>query len=429
MTDFFQNGIITTLHRLRERPLAALEADLEQFAAERPMALVLPCLYSELQRPALANIVDELAKVNYISDIVIGLDQASETQYRHALDFFSRLPQRHHVLWNDGPRLQAVNGKLAAEHLAPTERGKGSNVWYCLGYVQALGNIEAVALHDCDITTYDRGLLARLFYPVANPGFNYQFCKGYYARVTDEKLNGRVSRLLVSPLIRAMKKQAPGEPYLDYLDSFRYPLAGEFGMRTSVLSDLRIPSDWALEIGLLSEMYRNYSTNRLCQVEIADTYDHKHQDLSADDAGKGLSRMSLDIAKGLFRKLATFGVVFDPGTVRTVKACYYRIALDLIESYANDAQMNGLKLDRHAEEKAVELFASNVLKAGSAFLEGGEETPFMPTWDRASGAYPEVFSDMVTAVAQDRAQARDEVVGPTVTSVPDRAPAPIRLRA
>ena len=66
----------------------------------------------------------------------------------------------------------------------------------------------------------------------------------------------------------------------------------------------------------------------------------------------------------LFRKLATFGVVFDPGTIRTVKACYYRIALDLIESYANDAQMNGLSLDRHAEENAVELFASNVLQCG-----------------------------------------------------------------
>ena len=64
---------------------------------------------------------------------------------------------------------------------------------------------------------------------------------------------------------------------------------------------------------------------------------------------------------------------FDPGAVRTAKACYYRIALDLIESYANDAAINGLSLDRHAEEQAVELFASNILKAGEAFLEGGEE--------------------------------------------------------
>jgi len=404
MSDFFQNGIITTLHNLSDRPLAALEAELCEFAPERPMALVLPCLYSELAQPALANIVAELSKVGYLSDIVIGLDRASEKEYQHALEYFSRLPQRHHVLWNDGPRMQAVANSLESEALAPTELGKGCNVWYCLGYVQALGTIKALALHDCDITTYDRTLLARLIYPVANPDFSYKFCKGYYARVSAEKLNGRVSRLLVSPLIRTMKQLANGHPYLDYLDSFRYPLAGEFAMQADVLNDLRIPSDWGLEIGLLSEVYRNYSTNRLCQVEIADTYDHKHQPLSAEDAGKGLSRMSLDIAKALFKKLATFGVVFDRGRVRTAKACYYRIALDLIESYANDARMNGLSLDRHAEEQAVELFAANILKAGEAYLEGGDETPFIPSWHRAAGACPDIYRRLLDAVEQDRAE-------------------------
>jgi glucosyl-3-phosphoglycerate synthase len=401
MSDFFQNGIITTLHNLSDRPLAELEADLLKFSRQRPIALVLPCLYSELAQPALANIVSELSKASYISDIVIGLDRASEAEYRHAVEYFSVLPQRHHVLWNDGPRMQAIQNRLRNEALAPTELGKGCNVWYCLGYVQALGNIGAVALHDCDITTYDRSLLARLVYPVVHPQFGYKFCKGYYARVSEQKLNGRVSRLLVSPLIRTMKQLANGHPYLVYLDSFRYPLAGEFAMQADVLHDLRIPSDWGLEVGLLSEMYRNYSTNRLCQVEIADTYDHKHQALSAEDASRGLSRMSLDIAKALFKKLATFGVVFDSGTIRTAKACYYRIALDLIESYANDAAMNGLTLDRHAEEQAVELFASNILKAGEAYLEGGEDTPFIPFWHSVTGAYPDVFEALLDARRQD----------------------------
>ncbi len=401
MSDFFQNGIITTLHNLSDRPLKEIEADLVEYSKQRPIALVLPCLYSELAQPALANIVAQLSQAPYISEIVIGLDRASEAEYKHALEYFSVLPQRHHVLWNDGPRMQAIHERLLCEGLAPTELGKGCNVWYCIGYVQALGNIGAVALHDCDITTYDRSLLARLVYPVVHPQFGYKFCKGYYSRVSDQKLNGRVSRLLVSPLIRTMKQLADGHPYLDYLDSFRYPLAGEFAMQADVLHDLRIPSDWGLEIGLLSEMYRNYSTNRLCQVEVADTYDHKHQDLSAEDASRGLSRMSLDIAKALFKKLATFGVVFNPGTVRTAKACYYRIALDLIESYANDAAMNGLKLDRHAEEQAVELFAANILKAGEAYLEGGDEMPFIPSWHRVTGAFPEVYGALRDAVQAD----------------------------
>ncbi|TNF89108.1 MAG: glycosyl transferase [Gammaproteobacteria bacterium] len=405
MSDFFQNGIITTLHNLSDRPIESLEAELSGFAEQRPMALVLPCLYSELATPALANIVAELAKVPYLEEIIIGLDQATEAEYHHALEYFSVLPQRHHVLWNDGPRMKNIQDKLAAEGLEPGARGKGCNVWYCFGYVQALGNTEAVALHDCDITTYDRSLLARLIYPVANPQFAYEFCKGYYARLGNDKLNGRVSRLLVSPLIRTMKQLSDGHPYLDYLDSFRYPLAGEFAMRSDVLTDLRIPSDWGLEVGILSEMYRNYSTNRLCQVEIADNYDHKHQALSPEDASRGLSRMSLDIAKALFKKLATYGVVFDPGAVRTAKACYYRIALDLIESYANDAAINGLGLDRHAEEQAVELFASNILKAGEAFLEGGEESPFIPSWHRVTSVYRNVFADLLDAVDADRADA------------------------
>jgi len=206
MGDFYQNGIITTLHNLSSRSTEEMEAELLQFSEVRPMSLVLPCLYSELEGPALDKIVTELAKVEYLNEIVIGLDRADEDQYKHAIQFFSRLPQNHRILWNDGPRLQAVNTLLQEQGLAPKELGKGCNVWYCLGYILAQGTTSSVALHDCDILTYDRSLLARLIYPVANPSFNYQFCKGYYARVADGKMNGRVTRLLVTPLMRALKK-------------------------------------------------------------------------------------------------------------------------------------------------------------------------------------------------------------------------------
>ena len=71
-------------------------------------------------------------------------------------------------------------------------------------------------------------MLARLFYPVAHPAFSYQFCKGYYFRLAEGRLKGRVSRLLVTPLLRALKIVLGSSEYLEYLDSFRYPLAGEF---------------------------------------------------------------------------------------------------------------------------------------------------------------------------------------------------------
>lgn len=401
MGDFHQSGIVTTLHNLTNRTIEQLESELVSFSKQRRMGLILPSLYSELQTEALPQIVDTLKEVPYLNQIVIGLDRADESEYRHAIEFFSKLPQNHRVLWNDGPRLRKLHEELATRDLAPTELGKGRNVWYCMGYILASNQTDSVALHDCDILTYKRDLLARLIYPVANPCFNYEFCKGYYARFADGKINGRVSRLFVTPLLRALKKVVGPHDYLEYMDSFRYPLAGEFSFRTDVLNDLRIPSDWGLEIGVLSEMHRNYAHNRLCQADIAETYDHKHQDLSLEDQEKGLSKMSMDIAKALFRKMATQGVVFSNETFRTLKATYLRIALDFVETYHNDASFNGLVHDIHLEELAVEAFSENLVNAGQKFLDNPMETPFIPSWNRIASAMPDVFSRLRDAVEED----------------------------
>ncbi len=401
MADFYQNGIVTTLHNLENRPVEELENELLEFSQHRPLGLILPSLYSELEGKALPSIIEHIKQVPYLSQIVIGLDRANESEFEHALKFFSTLPQEHKVLWNDGPRLSALDEELKSLGLAPKELGKGRNVWYCMGYILAANKVESVALHDCDIVTYDRALLARLIYPVANPQFNYEFCKGYYARVANGKINGRVCRLLVTPLLRALKHTLGYNEYLQFMDSFRYPLAGEFSFRRDVLNDIRIPSDWGLEIGVLSEMHRNYAHNRLCQADIANAYDHKHQDLSLNNDEGGLSKMSIDITKALFRKLATQGTIFSTETFRTIKATYYRIALDFVETYHNDAIMNGLKLDIHSEEKAVEMFAKNIMKAGSNFLDNPMETPFIPAWNRVVSAKPDILTRLKQAVEED----------------------------
>ena len=403
MADFVQNGVIGTLHNLRHRTTEELDADLSEWSAERPMALVLPCLYSELEGPALNSIIEKLAQAPYLEEIIIGLDRADRSQFENARKFFSRLPQRHVILWNDGPRLQAVDAELYARGLAPMELGKGRNVWYCLGYFLATGRCQAVALHDCDILTYERDMLARLLYPIVHPTFNYVFCKGYYYRAANGKLNGRVVRLLVTPLLRALQLTIGHNDYLDYMSSFRYPLSGEFSMRAEVVPSLRIPSDWGLEIGTLSEMYRNYSHHRICQVDIADAYDHKHQPVSEEDPSGGLHRMSVDICKALIRKLAVNGKVFSPEVFRTLKASYYRAALDLIDHYHNDALMSGLTLDRHSEEATVELFSQSLMSAGEQFLRDPHVAPFIPSWSRVTSAVPDVFESIQDAVQQDNA--------------------------
>ena len=401
MSEFSQNGVVATLHDFSNRDLKDLERDLKKFSKDRKMELILPCLYSELEGSALPNIVSEISKTNYLNHIIIGLDRANEEQAKKAWNFFKKLNCPFTILWNDGPNLLKLDKELKNYNLSPQELGKGRNVWYCLGMAIARGEARSIAFHDCDILTFDRRLLAKLFYPVVNPLFNFEFCKGYYPRVAEGKMNGRVSRLLVTPLLMAMEKTVGHNDYLDYMKAFKYPLAGEFSFRRNLMADMRIPCDWGIEIGILSEMYRNQASNRICQVDLADTYDHKHQDLSIDDQTKGLSKMSIDIIKTLIKKLATQGNSFSLETFRSIKATYYRTALDMIDIYRSDALMNGLKYDSHMEEKAVELFALNIMKAGESFFENPMDTPFIPTWSRVNSAIPNFMNRLKQKVELD----------------------------
>ena len=414
MGSFYQNGIVANLHDFSygtssEANYKKLENDLMKFSKNNPMELILPCLFSEISGKALPKIVNEINKTKFLNHIVIGLDRANKNQYTEACNFFENLEIPHSILWNDGPRLMELDKELKEKGLSPKEFGKGRNVWFCIGMTLARGKAESIALHDCDILTYEKSLLAKLFYPVANPVFNFQFCKGYYPRVADGKMNGRVSRLLVFPLLLAMEKTIGRSEYLDFMKSFRYPLAGEFSFRRNLLPRLRIPSDWGLEIGVLSEMQRNHASNRICQVDLAQKYDHKHQDLSEDDDNAGLSRMSIDITKALIRKLATQGNIFTLETFRSIKATYYRAALDMIDIYRSDAQMNDLNFDSHIEEKTVELFALNIMKAGESFFENPMETPFIPTWNRVLSAIPDFLDRLKLSVELDNAEVKKQI--------------------
>ena len=402
MSDFHQNGFITTFHNFRTKDLKLIESELNKFSKVRPMQLLLPSLYSELSGSALPDIIEKLKKVSYLKQITIGLDNANKKEFLHARKFFSQLPQKVKIVWHNGPNMMAVSNLLRENGLDNSNPGKGRNVWYCMGYIYGLKNCEAVALHDCDILTYDTEMLARLFYPIANPAYNFYFCKGYYSRIAEGKMNGRVGRLLVSPLISAMKKlNHNNSSYLDFLSSFRYSLAGEFSFRRRLIRDVRIPSDWGLEVGILSEIQRNFANNMVCQVDIADKYDHKHQSISFDDPEKGLSKMSIDIIKTLIRKQASQGIGYNRDTLRALKATYYRTALDYISSYSYDAEMNDIKLDINTEESYVELFSENIMKAGERVLDNPVKLNLMPNWSRVRSAVPFIYEKLIDAVERD----------------------------
>jgi glucosyl-3-phosphoglycerate synthase len=403
MSDFFQTGEVMTLHRLGDFRLESLEQQVEYFAQHQPIALVLPALYAEFERPAIHGILKELSAVRYVRQFVVALAKTSPEQLRDACERLSVLPGEVRVIWNDGPRVQHLYNTLEENGLHVGPDGKGRSCWMSYGYVLASRVADVIALHDCDIVNYSRNLLARLCYPVVHPSINIEFCKGYYARVSD-RMHGRVTRLLMTPLIRALESVFGHHPFLGYLDSFRYPLAGEFAMQTDLARVNRIPSDWGLEVGVLAEIYRNCSVKRVCQVDIADNYEHKHQELSKGDPSQGLMKMAVDIAKTLFRTLAAEGVTFDTGTMQRLMIRYVRTAEDTITRYHADAMINGLIFDRHTEETAVETFAQALKIAADEFFADPLGTPLIPNWNRITAALPGFMGALREAVDADSAE-------------------------
>ena len=400
MSDFHQSGLVTTLHRLTPNSIERLEADLEKFSGNKPIGLVLPALYSEFETPAMQRIVSQLQQVRYLQRIVVSLGRASQRQYERALDFFRDFYTPVSVLWMDSDRVQALLRMLDERDLSAGPDGKGRSCWMAYGYLLAKRDCDMIALHDCDIVNYDRELLARLCYTIAHPHLPFDFCKGYYARVTD-RMHGRVTRLFITPLIRALEGMAPGNPYLRFLDSFRYPLAGEFAMDIDLARMNRIPADWGLELGVLAEVFRNCAVARTCQVDLMENYEHKHQDLSTGDPSKGLARMASDIAKSLFSALAAEGLVFTADHFRSLEVRYVRIAQDTVARHYADAMINGLKFDRHAEEMAVTVFARSLSAASAEFIKDPRGVPLIPNWNRVLAAVPEFYDLLEDAVEKD----------------------------
>lgn len=360
----------------------------------------MPSLFRELEGEALKNILEELQKVQYIKEVVITLGPASEKEFVAAKNYFSILPQKTRLIWNNGKRIRKIYKAIESENLPTGLEGKGRSVWMSYGYILSRYEFNAIALHDCDIITYNKDMLARLCYPVTNPSLDYSFCKGFYTRVTD-KMHGRATRLLVTPLVRALEKIIGFHPLLVFFDSFRYILAGEFSMDINLARINKIPGDWGLEVGTLAEVYRNTSMNRVCQVDIADNYEHKHQSLSAEDATKGLHKMCIDICKSIFRTLASEGIVFSDGFFKTLVATYARTAQDMLKRYEDDASINSLFFDRHEESLAVDTFTKGIKRAAELIMKDPLGVPLIASWDRVTAAIPDILDRIQEAVEED----------------------------
>lgn len=401
MPDFIQSGLITTLHDLGVMQTEQLEQLLQADTRNHQIGLVLPVTASDMRAEPFGWILEQLSHVDYVEHIVVTLGVAPSVEdYRETAAKIEPLGPRARVLWTEGGRIRQLYDMLVEAGLNLGDPGKGRSVWTAFGYLLSNPRLDVFALHDCDIVSYDRSMLGRLCLPLVHSGLDFEFCKAYYARFTD-RLHGRVVRLLVSPLLRALISIVGENRFLAYLDSFRYPLSGEFAVTANLAKSNRTPSDWGLEIGTLAEVFRNTALKRVCQVDLCRQYEHKHQSLSVDDPGQGLMKMATDILTTVFRTLASMGLPLHTGHFITLRSAYLRSAQDAIRQYHADALINGLTLDRHAEEQAVEAFSRQIVVAGESSQQdpvGGEA---IPNWNRVLAVFPDFPQRLWNAALED----------------------------
>ena len=401
MADFFQNGVITTLQNVGNRSIKNMENELEEFAQRHQMVLLLPALYSEFQTPAMHKIIEELKSVKYLYKIILGLDKATKEQFEEVKQLMSVLPCKVDVLWNDGPKIQELYKDLTNEGFPGLNTpGKGRNVWTMIGYGLTDKDAYAFALHDCDIVNYNREISARLFYPIIHPGLDFEFNKGFYSRVTN-KLHGRATRLLYTPLINSLTKVYGSSRYLDYMESFRYALSGEFSFIRSLGRGIAISPTWGLEVSTLSEVYKNTSNRRICQTEIMESYEHKHQELGNSDSGGGIYKMANDIAKTLFRVMAQEGVVFSEASFKTLLATYFQEARFEISKHNALSKLNNLEYIREKEIQAVIEFEKAIKEAAKEYYEDPMGIPALSPWITVRSVLPEFSDKFAKYVSED----------------------------
>jgi glucosyl-3-phosphoglycerate synthase len=360
---------------------------LNSLSAKHPSGLIIPIKGSDIESPALGQIITELNKCDYLKKIFIALSATDPKNYEDALVLSRQLKVPCEIIWCNKPEVEAVLKELRRKGLDVTKlTGKGKDVWIATGI--ATLELYAFALHDGDIVSYSKMIPTKLLYPVIEPKLDFFFAKGYYARVNmgNRKMYGRLYRLFINPLLEALQEKLLWRSeFLRYLQSFSYPLSGEVAIYSDLALNLRIPSDWGFEIGMLSELFRNVSYKRIFEVDLG-FYEHKHKEMTKD----GLLKTAEDSLTTLLRTLTeTDAINVSEPFLLSLQVLYRRLAQDKIRQYSSDALCNNLNFDRHAEETYVDSLSKTIISAGKNYLKNPVGAQ-LPDWIRTISAMPDI---------------------------------------
>ncbi len=398
MADFHQPRFVTTLHALGRpgQPHALPLVTARTQAQGLTTTLVLPALAEEFDGAALPRILQRLSAAAPVSRMVVVLGHATAGQQAEAARQLANVRIPTMLVRLDDALLPQVHRRLRRTGLEIVPEGKGYACWVGICAALAAGS-DAIALHDCDIESYDAGMVARLLAPIVVPEAPFDFAKGYYPRA-HARLYGRVTRLLVAPLLRALEALSLPTTLPAFMAEFRYPLAGEVAFSRSLVSELPVHAGWGLEVGTLAEIYRRQSRFRVCQVDVAEGYEHRHRCIEPSDHAADLTTMVEQILASLVDSLARERVCLDARTLRYVLSHYRHEARRLLVAYEADAVVNGLPYDRDAEQRTVDGFAAVV---ENAIANGCRAAlPALPSWQAVVQAAPDVavaFGDLAVA--------------------------------
>ncbi|WP_440769451.1 glycosyl transferase family 2 [Natronorubrum sp. DTA28] len=368
----------------------SLARDATEAVAET--TVVVPMTAREHENPAAERVLSELETLEPAPAAVIVPVRADADEidpFRRWLESFA-LPIR--VCWCNAP---AVETLLADAGLA-NGFGKGRDVWLALGPAAEFG--EYVVVHDADARSYEAAHVRRLLAPLTA---EFEFSKGYYARVEDEQLYGRLFRLFYAPLIRTLSADHDA-PVLDYLEAFRYALAGEFAATADLARALRAPRAWGLEVGTLGDAFDHAGFDGTAQVDLG-RHEHDHRAVAGDT---GLEGMSREVAAELLRVLEERGV--DPN-YETLGERYLAAGDRLVQQYGADAAFNGLSYDAANERDQLARYANSIAPPGpDRRLPRWRDAPFEPNevleaaqpW-QASGPTGPRRSERIDTGAQD----------------------------
>ena len=170
------------------------------------------------------------------------------------------------------PQINDVVKRLEIPHQGLVD-GKGAALWLATG--MASGSL--IGYLDSDIRNFRRWQAAALIKPILetwnSSNSSIEYSKAFYTRLKVNldypergfyTLGGRVTRLFVIPLFRALSKQG----ILTGLDKLKYPLSGEFAASKKFVESLEFPVNYAFEIGALIQIWRKGLLDRISQVDL-----------------------------------------------------------------------------------------------------------------------------------------------------------------